>query len=73
MAYTFGPRNHEICRRLLSLLFPFQIGLITIDDWGSYAIEVPNEMHLTGKIFTSGAQNAYQAIRSQNDLFLSFR
>ncbi|MEV3841716.1 IS1 family transposase [Aeromonas enteropelogenes] len=52
VAYTFGPRNDETCRRLLSLLSPFQIGFITSDDWGSYAREVPSEMHLTGKIFT---------------------
>ena len=34
VAYTFGPRNDETCRRLLSLLSPFQIGFITSDDWG---------------------------------------
>ncbi|WP_434430454.1 IS1 family transposase [Aeromonas veronii] len=49
VAYTFGPRNDETCRHLLSLLSPFQIGFITSDDWGSYAREVPSEMHLTGK------------------------
>ena len=83
LAYTFGPRNDETCRRLLSLLSPFQIGFITSDDWGSYAREVPSEMHLTGKIFTqriernnltlrTDAQNAHQAIGSQDHLLLSF-
>ena len=27
-------------------------GFITTDDWGSYAREVPSEIHLVGKIFT---------------------
>ncbi len=31
--YTFGPRDDETCRRLLSLLSPFQMGFITSDDW----------------------------------------
>ncbi|ADA76809.1 insertion element iso-IS1n protein insB [Shigella dysenteriae 155-74] len=31
---------------------PFCIGMVTSDDWGSYAREVPEEKHLTGKIFT---------------------
>jgi insertion element IS1 protein InsB len=26
--------------------------MITSDDWGSYAREVPEEKHLTGKLFT---------------------
>ena len=52
VAYTFGPRNDETCRRLLSLLSPFQIVVTTSDDWGSYARGVPSEIYLTGKIFT---------------------
>ncbi|WP_368737674.1 IS1 family transposase [Escherichia fergusonii] len=31
---------------------PFNIGMITSDDWGSYAREVAKEKHLTGKLFT---------------------
>lgn len=52
LGYTFGPRNDETCRELLALLTPFNVGLITSDDWGCYAREVPGEKHLTGKIFT---------------------
>lgn len=52
MAYTFGPRNDATCRELLALLDPFSIGMVTSDDQGSYAREVPKEKHLTGKIFT---------------------
>ena len=43
---------HETCRRLLSLLSPFQNSLITSDDWGRYAIVVPSETRPTEKIFT---------------------
>ncbi|AHA64739.1 Transposase [Shigella dysenteriae 1617] len=34
LAYTFGPRTDETCRELLALLTPFNIGMITSDDWG---------------------------------------
>lgn len=37
LAYTFGPRTDETCRELLALLTPFSIGMITSDEWGSYA------------------------------------
>ena len=52
VAYAFGPRTGETRRELLALLTPFNIGMITRDDWGSYAREVPKDKHLTGKIFT---------------------
>ena len=52
LAYTFGPRTDETCRELLALLKPFSIGMITNDEWGSYASKVPKDKHLTGKIFT---------------------
>lgn len=52
LAYTFGPRTDETCREFLALLTPFNIGMLTTDDWGSYARELPKEKHLTGKIFT---------------------
>ncbi|MGY0335138.1 IS1 family transposase [Edwardsiella tarda] len=48
MAYTFGPRTDETCRELLALLMPFNIGMITSDDWGRYVREVPKYNHLTG-------------------------
>ncbi|MDF2415881.1 hypothetical protein GWQ22_21630 [Aeromonas sp. 1HA1] len=32
-----GQRSDDTCRRLLSLLAPFQLGFITSDDWGSNA------------------------------------
>ena len=36
LAYTFGPRTDQTCRELLALLTPFNIGMLTSDDWGSY-------------------------------------
>ncbi len=65
VAYTFGPRNDKTCRRLLSLLSPFQIGFITSDDWGSYAREVPSEMHLTGKTFTQRIERNNLTLRTR--------
>ncbi|OZI14902.1 hypothetical protein CE195_05440, partial [Sodalis-like symbiont of Philaenus spumarius] len=34
LAYTFGPCTDETCRELLALLTPFNIGMITSDNWG---------------------------------------
>ncbi|KDL89531.1 insertion element iso-IS1n protein insB [Klebsiella variicola] len=41
--YPFGPRTDETCRELLALLTPFNIGMITSVDWGSYSREVLKE------------------------------
>lgn len=65
LAYTFGPRNDETCRELLSLLTPFSIGMMTSDDWGSYAREVPKEKHLTGKIFTQRIERNNLTLRTR--------
>ena len=35
LAYTFGPRTAQTCRELLALLTPFNIGMLTSDDWGT--------------------------------------
>ncbi|AHA66957.1 Transposase [Shigella dysenteriae 1617] len=51
----FWSRTDETCRELLALLTPFNIGMITSDDWGSYGREVPKDKHLTGKIFNWSA------------------
>ncbi|MGC8401268.1 IS1 family transposase [Enterobacter mori] len=65
LAYTFGPRNDETCRELLALLTPFSIGMVTSDDWGSYAREVPKEKHLTGKIFTQRIERNNLTLRNR--------
>ncbi|ENZ9096436.1 IS1 family transposase [Enterobacter asburiae] len=52
LAYTFGPRTDATCRELLALLTPFNIGMLTTDEWGSYVRELTKAKHLTGKIFT---------------------
>ena len=66
VAYTFGPRTDATCRQLLALLSSlFQIGFITSDDWGSYAREVPAEIHLTGKIFTQRIERNNLTLRTR--------
>jgi insertion element IS1 protein InsB len=65
VAYTFGPRTDETCRKLLALLAPFSIGMITSDDWGSYAREVPKDKHLTGKIFTQCIERNNLTLRTR--------
>ncbi|WNT51918.1 IS1-like element IS1N family transposase [Shigella dysenteriae] len=65
LAYTFGPRTDETCRELLALLTPFNIGMITSDDWGSYGREVPKHKHLTGKIFTQRIERNNLTLRTR--------
>ena len=65
LAYTFGPRTDETCRELLALLEPFTIGMITSDDWGSYGREVPQDKHLTGKIFTQRIERNNLTLRTR--------
>ena len=63
--YTFGPRTDESCRELLALLAPFNIGMITRDDWGSYARKVQKAKHLTGKIFTQRIERNNLTLRTR--------
>ncbi|EFZ2118248.1 IS1 family transposase, partial [Shigella flexneri] len=49
----------------LALLTPFCIGMVTSDDWGSYAREVPKEKHLTGKIFTQRIARNNRTLRTR--------
>lgn len=65
LSYTFGPRTDETCRELLALLTPFNIGMITSDNWGSYAREVPQDKHLTGKIFTQRIERNNLPLRTR--------
>ncbi|EGK27922.1 insertion element iso-IS1n protein insB [Shigella flexneri K-218] len=44
---------------------PFCIGMVTSDDWGSYAREVPKEKHLTGKIFTQRIARNNRTLRTR--------
>ncbi|QPW27779.1 IS1 family transposase [Edwardsiella ictaluri] len=61
LAYTFGPRTDESCR----VITPFNIGMITRDDWGSYGREVPKDKHLTGKIFTQRIERNNLTLRTR--------
>ncbi|UCQ26955.1 IS1 family transposase [Edwardsiella tarda] len=65
LAYTFCPRTDETCRELLALLTPFNIGMITSDEWGSYGREVPKDKHLAGKIFTQRIERNNLTLRTR--------
>ena len=58
-------RTDETCRKLLALLTPFKIGMLTTDKWGSYAREVPKDNHLTGKIFTQRIERNNLTLRTR--------
>ncbi|EMW8282538.1 IS1 family transposase, partial [Escherichia coli] len=64
LAYTFGPRTDQTCRELLALLTPFNIGILTSDDWGSYGRVVPKNKHLIGKIFTQRIERNNLTLRT---------
>ncbi|AHA65843.1 Transposase [Shigella dysenteriae 1617] len=59
------PVPTETCRELLALLTPFNIGMITSDDWASYGREVPKDKHLTGKIFTQRIERNNLTLRTR--------
>ncbi|MGL4749438.1 MAG: IS1 family transposase [Shewanella sp.] len=65
LTYTFGPRTDATCRELLALLTPFNIGMLTTDEWGNYARELPKEKHLTGKIFTQRIERNNLTLRTR--------
>lgn len=49
----------------MARLTPFNIGMITSDDWGIDAREVPKEKHLTGKIFTQRIERNNLMLRTR--------
>lgn len=65
LAYIFGPRTDETCRKLLALLAPCNIGMIISNDWGSYARKVEKDKHLTGKIFTQRIERNNLTLRTR--------
>ncbi|HCB2386153.1 TPA: IS1 family transposase [Escherichia coli] len=65
LAYTFGLRTDQTCRELLALLTPFNIGMLTSDDWGSYGRVVPKNKHLTGKIFPQRIERNNLTLRTR--------
>lgn len=65
LAYTFGPQTDKTYREQLALLAPFSIGMMTTDEWGSYAREVPKYKHLTRKIFTQRIERNNLTLRTR--------
>jgi insertion element IS1 protein InsB len=64
-AYTFGPRTDDSCRKLLALLTPFNIGMITSDGRRSYVRALPKDKHLTAKIFTQRIERTNLTLRTR--------
>ncbi|AHA64366.1 Transposase [Shigella dysenteriae 1617] len=56
---------NTVIRTLKNSLTPFNIGMITSDDWGSYGREVPKDKHLTGKIFTQRIERNNLTLRTR--------
>lgn len=64
LACTFGPRTDETCRELLVLLTPFNIGMLTTDEWGSYTREGANK-----QVISSQADSLIKISRIWADFF----
>ncbi|MDQ5892415.1 MAG: insertion element protein InsB, partial [Pseudomonadota bacterium] len=59
------PHTDETCCELLARLTPFNIGMITRNEWGSDARKVPKDTHLTGKIFTQRIERNNLTLRTR--------
>lgn len=61
------PLAHEPMKRIVNCcnISPFNIDMITSDNWGSYAREVPKDKHLTGKIFTQRIERNNLTLRNR--------
>lgn len=44
---------------------PSNIGMLTTNEWDSYVTEVPQETHLTGKIFTQRIERNNLRLRTR--------
>ena len=51
IAHVFGPQTDATLRHLLGLLNGFDIKFVYTDNWGSYAREIPDVIHLVGRNF----------------------
>ena len=67
LSYTFGPRTDATCCELLAfaLLRPFNIGMLTTDEWDSYDRERLKEKCLIGKIFTQRIERNNLTLRTR--------
>ena len=50
---------------MLALLTPFNIGMLTTEEWGSHTWALPKEKPLTGKIFTQRIERNNLALRTR--------
>lgn len=65
LACTLGPRTDATCRKLLALLTPLNIGMLTTDEWGSYTRELPKDKHLTDNILTQRIERNNLTLRTR--------
>lgn len=56
LAYMFGARTDETCKRLLALLDPIKFSVYCTDDWGAYSRLLPWEKHHISKRYTQNIE-----------------
>ncbi|EHK2862681.1 IS1 family transposase [Vibrio parahaemolyticus] len=65
IAHTFGKRNTDALRALLTLLKPFDISFFFTDDFSVYSKELPKAKHVVGKRFTQRIERTNLTLRSR--------
>ena len=65
IAHVFGDRSRYTLNRLLELLEPFNISLISTDLFAVYQAVIPEQKHIVGKIFTQGIERNNLSLRNR--------
>jgi insertion element IS1 protein InsB len=65
IAYTFGTREHKYLDELLSLLKPFNIGIVYADKNYAYRDRIPAEKLVTGKKNTQQIERNHLTLRTR--------
>lgn len=64
IAHTFGRRSKKIFRNLLKLLIDFNVAFWCTDNFSAYDM-LPNEKHITGKIYTQRIERENLKLRNR--------
>ena len=65
MAYQFGPRTDDTCKKLLEKVDISKISTIYTDDWGAYQRLIPLNKHVIGKQNTQAIERNNLTLRTR--------
>ncbi len=64
ITHTFGRRNKQTLRNLLRLLSGFNVAFWCTDNFSAYEV-LPNEKHITGKLYTQRIERENLNLRNK--------